>query len=258
MSGVFYNQAALKPHRSRYWLNRAPEETADEKMAAVTPLSLQAPTLHTAGERVLSTDERTGSQALERKQPPIPLGPGRVERREFAYLRPGTMPLIANFEVAQGDVVAPSLGPTRTEEDCVAHSARTVASAPQATRWPFVPDNLNMPQSESLVRFVAKHDGITAALGHKEKHGMLQAMATRATFLADPTPGIVFHYTPKHAAWMNQSEMWCSLLVRQLLQRASFTAVEELQAKVVACITYFKATMAKPFKWTYGRQPLSV
>src|SRR5262249_8673908 len=68
----------------------------------------------------------------------------------------------------------------------------------------------------------------------------------------------VFHYTPKHASWMNQIEMWFSILVRKLLKRASFTSVEDLQNQVLAFIEYFNATMAKPFKWTYGRQPLSV
>jgi len=110
-------------------------------MADLTPLSPQAQTMRAAGERVMSTDEMTGIQALERTHPTIPTGPGRVERREFAYIRHGTLTLIAHFDVAQGHVVASSLGPTRTEEDFAAHIARTVASDPEATRWHFVTDN---------------------------------------------------------------------------------------------------------------------
>ena len=129
-------------------------------MADLTTLYAQAPALLAAGERVLSTDAMTGIQALERKHPTRLLEPGQEERREFEYIRRGTLTLIANFDVAQGMVVAPSLGPTRTEEDFVTHITRTVTGDDEATRWHFVLDNLNIHQSASLVRFVAEHDGL--------------------------------------------------------------------------------------------------
>jgi hypothetical protein len=227
MAGVFYNQADLKPHNSRSWLHAEPDEAADAKMADLTTLYRHAPTLLAAGERVLSTAEMTGLQALERKHPPRLMDPGQAERRECASIRRGTVTLIANFDVAQGTGVTPSLGLTRTEEDFVKHIARTVASDPAVTRWHFVTDNLNMQQAAGLVRLVAKHDGMTEDVGKKDKRGLLQAMATRAAFLSEPAHTIVLHYTPKHASWMNQIELWFSILVRKLLRRASVTSVED-------------------------------
>jgi hypothetical protein len=202
----------------------------------VTRLSLQAPALHAAGARVLSTAAMTGLHALERPQPTRPMGPGRVARRAFESLRHGPRPRMAHVAVARGRVIAPSLGPTRTAADVVAPLARTVASDPAATRWHWVTETLHLHPSKSRVRFVATDDRITDDLGHKEQRGMLKSMATRAALLSEPTPRMVFHSTPPHAAWMHQIARWWSIRVRQWRKRASGTAVEALHTPVLACI----------------------
>ncbi len=199
----------------------------------------------------------TGVQALERKHPGLPLLPGKVERREFEYIRHGTRSFMLNLDVASGQVVLPSSGPTRTEADFAAHIAQTVASDWGVSKWHFVLDNLDTHRSETLVRLVAAASGLDIELGEKGKHGILHNRESRAAFLRDPSHKIVFHYTPKHSSWLNQIEIWLSILVRKLLKRGSFRSVEELEAKVLAFIEYYNRTMAKPFAWTYRGKALS-
>ena len=95
----------------------------------------------------MSTDELKGVQALERKHPDLPLVPGHVQRREFEYTRHGTRAFILSRDVVTGKLVAPFCGPTRTEDDFLAHAQAVVATDPQVTRWHVVCDNLNIHQS---------------------------------------------------------------------------------------------------------------
>lgn len=198
----------------------------------------------------------TGVQALERKAPDLPLQPGKVTRREFEYIRHGTCTFILSRDVVSGQVIAPSAGPTRTEVDFLAHVQGVVATDPHATRWHFVVDNLDTHRSESLVRWVAAVSQLEQDLGEKGKSGILHNRQSRAAFLSDPSHRIVFHYTPKHCSWLNQIEIWLSILVHKLLQRGSFSSVDDLKGKVLDFIAYYNRTMAKPFKWTYEGKPL--
>jgi putative transposase len=197
-------------------------------------------------------DELTGVQAIERKFPDLPMQPGHVLRREFEYIRHGTLTWFINFDVVTGEVIVPSWGPTRSEEDALAHLQRLIASDPQATRWRIMVDNLNTHQSEAWVRWIAEREGIAPqTLGIKGKSAILHSMESRAAFLHDPSHQIVVYYTPKHASWMNQVEIWLSILARKVLKRGNFLSVDDLRDQILAFIAYYNRTMAKPIKWTY-------
>lgn len=210
------------------------------------------------GERTICIDEKTGIQAIERKHKNLPLRPGKVKRQEFEYIRHGTQALIANFDVVTGQLLNPTCGDSRNEQDFAQHICKLIESDPDAKKWNLIMDCLNTHQSETLVRFVAQKEGLDIDLGVKGESGILQSMKTRAAFLSDPTHKIVFHYTPKHSSWLNQIEIWFSILVRKLLKRGNFVSTGDLKKRILDFIDYFNRTMAKPFKWTYRGKVLAV
>jgi len=210
----------------------------------------QATVLAQEGIHVISCDEMTGIQAVERAYPTTPMKLGQVERQEFEYIRHGTLSLIASWDVAQGKVCHSDLGATRNEKDFANHIAQTIALDPSG-EWIFIVDQLNTHKSESLVHLVAKECQVLEELGIKGKSGLLRSMSSRATFLSDPSHRIRFVYLPKHTSWLNQIECWFSILVRRLLKRGNFISTNDLKWQIEQFIAYFNRTLAKPFVWNF-------
>ena len=189
--------------------------------------------------------------------PDIPMKPGRCMRVEFEYSRHGTQALIASFNVASGRIDQATVGDTRTEKDLDTHLRALLKPHPDARKVHLVMDCLNTHQSESMVRLVAAREPGPIELGEKGKSGILKSMATRREFLTTETHRLVVHFTPKHCSWLNQIEIWFSILVRKLLRRSSFNSQTDLKTKILDFVDYFNRTMAKPFKWTYKGKPLT-
>jgi hypothetical protein len=182
---------------------------------------------------------------------------GSVEKHEFEYKRPGTWCLLVNWLVGEGKVVAPTVWATRNEKDYASPIENTIASDASAG-WIFMHDQLNTHYSASLGRLVAKHSQIQADLGVKGKSGILPKTASRKQFLQDPAHRIRFGFTPKPCSWINQVELWCSILQRKLLTRAFFASLDELKEKLLAFIDFFNEHLAKPFQWQYKGKILKI
>ena len=257
---LFKKQADLKPHQSQYWLHAQYEDEAEfvEQTQVICQLYGQAQAFEQQGVHLVSSDEKTGIQALERLYGATrPMQKGSVEKHEFEYKRHGTLCLIVNWLVGQGKVVAPTVSATRNEKDYATHIEQTIASDAHAG-WIFIHDQLNTHYWESLVRLVAKHRGLEGDLGVKGKSGILHNAASRKQFLQDPSHRIRFVFTPKHCSWINQVELWFSILQRKLLKRASFASLDELKEKLLAFIDFFNQHLAKPFQWQYKGKVLKI
>jgi DDE superfamily endonuclease len=251
----------LQPHKSRYWLNTTEKDEAVFKLQVeevCTTYAVAAERLEGEGIHTVCVDEKTSIQAREPAAPTKPPQPGQVERREANYIRHGTQGLIASFEVATGTVIAGTVQPTRDETDFAGHIRQTIATDPEAG-WVFVADNLTTHCSASLVLMVAVLCGLPVdELGTKGKSGVLMSVATRKAFLTDPSHRIRFVYTPKHASWLNQVEIWFSVLSRKLIRRGEFRSIQDLKEQIVRFISYYNETMAHPYRWTYTGRTLNV
>lgn len=257
--GRILNQVDIKPHRFSYWLNPNIKDQAEFKRKVIEICSIyqQAIKLNQQGINVVSVDEKTGIQALERMTPSKPVKQGSLEKIEFEYQRRGTLCLIPSFKVATGKIIQFRIGETRNEEDFAQHIRKTIEVDPNPHQsWIFIADQLNTHKSVSLVKLVAQLCAIEDDLGKTRKRGILKDMESREKFLTDKSHRIRFVYTPKHCSWLNQVEIWFGILEKKMLKRTSFNSQDKLKERLIDFIAYFNKTMSKPFKWTYSGKAL--
>jgi transposase len=240
--------ADLKPHKSVYWLN-SHDPDFDAIARAVCGLYVQAPALHRQGHLLLCTDEKSGMQVLQRCQPTRPAIPGHPERRERDYIRHGTRALIASFAVPTGEVVW-DLGPTRTNDDFAAHLLHTLNHFTGWRRITWVLDNLNIHWSLQACEILAAVNDRPFDLA------ALRTGRQRRAFLSDPAYPYRFVFLPRHGSWLNQVELWFSVLARRFLRRGDFAGVADFEERLRAFVADYNARHAHAYRWTYTGEPL--
>ena len=242
------DEADLKPHRSVYWLN-SHDPDFDTKAHQICQLYVKAPAMYQRGRLLICCDEKTGMQALGRPEPTQPAQPGRPEKRENDYIRHGTRTLITSLVVATGEVIG-DLGPTRTSVDFATHLGRVAGQFPEIQGWDWVVDNLNTHWSLDVCRLMA--DLCKVPFIERE----LRTGPQRRAFLTDPTHKHLFHFTPTHGSWLNQVELWFSVLGRRFLRRGDFGSMSEFEARLLAFVADYNRNHAHPYRWTYTGTPL--
>ena len=241
------DQMAIKPHRWHYWLN-SPDPDFYPKMQDIVALYLNALDMYERGEILLSVDEKTSIQALRRKYPHKPTMSGRSELIEHEYKRHGTCCLTAGFEVATGSVMG-MLTPNRPAEVFAEFIEWVCQYYCDARAIHIVLDNLNTHYHELTCRAVADFC--------KCDPGQTKTGRQRKDFLIDPSKRVVFHFTPTHASWLNQIEIWFSTLAGKVIRRGDFCSVGDLEDKIMEFIEYHNKYLAKPYAWTYTGKPLA-
>jgi hypothetical protein len=239
--------ADLKPHKSAYWLN-SHDPDFEAKARDICQLYLNAPALWQAGEMVISTEEKTGILIRRRKYPSKPIKPGLPRRREHEYERLGSTHLSASFCVPTGQV-AYDLTRTHNGNDFVAHLRHAAGELPQVQRYHWVLDNNRTHSTPAVCALVAELSGLAVP-------GSLKTGKARRQWLSDAEHKHVFHFTPVHGSWLNQVEMFFSVLTRKLLKRDDFASAAAFVQRLQSWIAYYNEQWAHPYRWTYAGTPL--
>lgn len=215
-------RAEIKPHRSEYWIMSEFTDEFNERAAEVCGLYVDPP----ENALVVSIDEKTGIQAKAPVKPDTPAKPGRPPRREHEYKRNGTQCLFAGLKVHAGEVLAMA-SKTRNRFDLIRFLDYLDAEIPviEDQRIVAITDNLSTRRTEEVQDWLEEH------------------------------PRWSFQFTPTHASWLNQVEIFFSILARRLLKHGAFTSERDLAEQMLAFVETYNQT-AKPFKWTYSGKVL--
>lgn len=241
------DEADIKPYRWRYWM-QITDPDFETRMKDVTGVYLQAIALAKAGIPVFCVDEKTGMQALEREQPDRPTRQGKIRRRDHRYKRRGTTCFIGVFHVASGKVWGRFVE-SRDARTFAAIIHEVCESVPDAPAIHFVMDQLSTHWHTEVCKVVAEHSK------RQVQPKDLKTGKQRKALLLAADKRVVFHFTPLRASWLDQIEVWFSILSRKLLAVESFTSVEDLQTKVFEFVEYYNRYHAHPFRWTYTGGP---
>lgn len=243
----------LQPHKTEYWLFPKIKDwkAFSLRVAWICELILSSVQQLDPRRHVVSVDEKTGIQALERIEAVAPQSQGGHKRREFEYTRHGTTCLMAAIDVGTGDIVSNRLHPTRNEADFAEFIEQTVAQFPQEDEVVILADQLNTHMSETLVKWVADKLSFEGDLGKKGLTGVLKSMESRREFLENPQHRIRFVFTPKHCSWLNPIENWFAKLQRHVITNGNFSSVSQLENKILAYIHFYNRCLVKPMKWVF-------
>ena len=204
----------LKPHRLEGYI-ASNDPDFETKAADVIGLYLNPP----QNAAVFCVDEKTAIQALDRKDPVLPLSPGRAERHGFEYYRHGTLSLYAAFNTRTGEVLGKT-AQRHTSAEFVAFLTDIVAHQPAGKEIHVIADNLSAHKTKGVAQFIAEH------------------------------PTVHLHFTPTYSSWLNQVELWFSKIERDVIARGVFTSVTDLKRKLMRYIRQYNK-QAKPVKWKY-------
>jgi transposase len=210
-----WKRAGLQPHRMERYV-RSNDPAFEEKAAAIIGLYLNPPE-HAV---VFCVDEKTAIQALDRRDPVLPMSPGRAERHGFEYIRNGTLSLYAALETKSGTVIGKT-AERHTSDEFVAFLAQIVASQPKGQEIHLIADNLSAHKTPKVKAFL------------------------------EANPTVQIHYTPTYSSWLNQVELWFSKIERDLIARGIFTSTKNLTQKIMRYIRHYNKS-AKPFRWSYS------